>query len=324
MAGYYKKIKGKDYDGKLIDAAQKAVKGHGDGRISLADAKKIIAIVRDSAAYTDIEKRTMSYIRDHFSFTPESNAWFRTEIRRWAAQKGATKKPSKPAVKKKAAAKPKARPAAKKKAAAPKAKARPAAKALPRPAVKKKAAPAKRPQAQKEAPTYQDRLAAVTREEPAPPASRDERPKAPKAAKKKSGWNIILFILLLAIIIVIVMVAQKRCGLNLGCSGDQAGKAPVSKERTIEPVTAEKEKIVEQETEQTVEKKAETAVPRKVLEKSDEYDIYTVGVKDSLISISEKNTGDYRNWAKIFNANRDIINNPTLIFPGQQIRIPKR
>ena len=45
MAVYYKKIKGKNYDGNLINMAEASVKGKGDGRISLKDAKKILGTV---------------------------------------------------------------------------------------------------------------------------------------------------------------------------------------------------------------------------------------------------------------------------------------
>ena len=84
---YYKEINGKKYDGKLIDLATQLIKGRGEGRISLDDAKKLLAAVKDSSSYTDTEKETMHYIRDHYKFTPESDEWFRTEIRKWAATK---------------------------------------------------------------------------------------------------------------------------------------------------------------------------------------------------------------------------------------------
>jgi hypothetical protein len=103
MAAYYRKIKGKNYDKKLLNAADKSVKGQGDGRISLNDAKKILGMVKDATGYTDVEKRTMQYIRDKYDFTPESDRWFRTEIRKWAATKKSApaKTVKKPAAKKK-------------------------------------------------------------------------------------------------------------------------------------------------------------------------------------------------------------------------------
>ena len=84
---YYKEIDGKKYDGELLELAEKLVKGQGDGRISMADAEKLLAEVKDAGKYTDIEKDTMAYIRDNFRWTDEADEWFRTEIRKWAAAK---------------------------------------------------------------------------------------------------------------------------------------------------------------------------------------------------------------------------------------------
>lgn len=84
---YYKIIDGKKYDAELIEAAEKAVAGRGDGRVSLDDAKLLLEKVKDGNSYTDIEKDTMAYIRDNFKWTDDADDWFRTEIRKWAAQK---------------------------------------------------------------------------------------------------------------------------------------------------------------------------------------------------------------------------------------------
>lgn len=84
---YYKTIDGNKYDGELLEAAEKAVEGRGDGRISMEDAKMLFDKVKDGDSYTDIEKETMSYIRDNFKWTDEADEWFRTEIRKWAATK---------------------------------------------------------------------------------------------------------------------------------------------------------------------------------------------------------------------------------------------
>jgi len=84
---YYKTIDGKKYDGELLDYADAAIAGAGDGRISLKDAEEILGKVMDANVYTDIEKDTMAYIRDNYKWTPEADEWFRTEIRKWAATK---------------------------------------------------------------------------------------------------------------------------------------------------------------------------------------------------------------------------------------------
>jgi nucleoid-associated protein YgaU len=49
---------------------------------------------------------------------------------------------------------------------------------------------------------------------------------------------------------------------------------------------------------------------------------YTVAKGDSLSKIAKHFYGDVKQWKKIFEANKDIIKNPDLIFPGQVIKIP--
>lgn len=84
---YYKVIDGVKYDADLIAAAEKAVSGAGDGRISKKDAQVLLDLVKDGNSYTDVEKDTMEYIRNNFKWTDEADEWFRTEIRKWAATK---------------------------------------------------------------------------------------------------------------------------------------------------------------------------------------------------------------------------------------------
>ncbi|MEE8397002.1 MAG: LysM peptidoglycan-binding domain-containing protein [bacterium] len=85
---YYRVIDGHKYDREMIALADRAVAGRGDGRISLEDAKLLLAGVKDANKYTDIEKATMHFIRDHYRFTPAADQWFRTQIRSWAAIRG--------------------------------------------------------------------------------------------------------------------------------------------------------------------------------------------------------------------------------------------
>lgn len=84
---YYKTINGKKYDGDLLDLADKAVAGAGDGRISLKDAQTLLTAVKDGNSYTDVEKDTMEYVRENYKWTTEADEWFRSEIRKWAASK---------------------------------------------------------------------------------------------------------------------------------------------------------------------------------------------------------------------------------------------
>lgn len=50
---------------------------------------------------------------------------------------------------------------------------------------------------------------------------------------------------------------------------------------------------------------------------------YTVKSGDSLSKIAKALMGDGNKWPKLFEANKEVIKNPDLIYPGQQLRIPK-
>jgi nucleoid-associated protein YgaU len=49
---------------------------------------------------------------------------------------------------------------------------------------------------------------------------------------------------------------------------------------------------------------------------------YVVKKGDSLSKIAKKAYGDANDWRKIFEANRDQIEDPDLIHPGQTLKIP--
>ncbi|MFM9837581.1 MAG: hypothetical protein ACKVOQ_04910 [Cyclobacteriaceae bacterium] len=84
---YYKTIDGKKMDGNLLEMAEDAIAGIGDGRISKKDAEAMIKSVMDAGDYTDVEKDTMEYIRDNFKWTEGADEWFRSQIASWAAKK---------------------------------------------------------------------------------------------------------------------------------------------------------------------------------------------------------------------------------------------
>jgi nucleoid-associated protein YgaU len=49
---------------------------------------------------------------------------------------------------------------------------------------------------------------------------------------------------------------------------------------------------------------------------------YTVKKGDSLSQIAKRVYGDAQQWRRIHEANRDIIENPDLIHPGQVLKLP--
>jgi nucleoid-associated protein YgaU len=49
---------------------------------------------------------------------------------------------------------------------------------------------------------------------------------------------------------------------------------------------------------------------------------YVVVRGDSLSKIAEREYGDAHKWRTIYDANKDVINDPDLIYPGQELKIP--
>ncbi len=51
---------------------------------------------------------------------------------------------------------------------------------------------------------------------------------------------------------------------------------------------------------------------------------YTVQKGDNLSKIAKSQLGDANAWKQIFEANRDVLDDPDKIFPGQVLKIPPR
>lgn len=69
----------------------------------------------------------------------------------------------------------------------------------------------------------------------------------------------------------------------------------------------------------TAPKPVEATSPRVT---SDVERTYTVVAGDTLSKIAKREYGDASKWQKIFEANKDTIKNPDLIYPGQTFKIP--
>jgi nucleoid-associated protein YgaU len=52
------------------------------------------------------------------------------------------------------------------------------------------------------------------------------------------------------------------------------------------------------------------------------FQTYVVEKGDSLSKIAKAHYGRAEDWPKIYEANKDIIKNPDLIYPGQKLKIP--
>lgn len=49
---------------------------------------------------------------------------------------------------------------------------------------------------------------------------------------------------------------------------------------------------------------------------------YVVKAGDTLSEIAEREYGDASQWRKIYDANRDVIDDPDLIHPGDTLKLP--
>lgn len=56
--------------------------------------------------------------------------------------------------------------------------------------------------------------------------------------------------------------------------------------------------------------------------KTEQPNFYTVEKGDSLSKIAQREYGDAQLWRALFEANKEVIEDPDLIYPGQRIRIP--
>ena len=50
---------------------------------------------------------------------------------------------------------------------------------------------------------------------------------------------------------------------------------------------------------------------------------YTIKSGDSLSKIAKQQYGNAADWQKIYQANKDTIKDPNMIYPGQTIKIPE-
>jgi nucleoid-associated protein YgaU len=51
---------------------------------------------------------------------------------------------------------------------------------------------------------------------------------------------------------------------------------------------------------------------------------YTVRKGDTLSAIAQREYGDANAWRRIFDANRDQLDNPDVIHPGQELKLPTK
>jgi len=80
-SSYYEKVDGKDCDHSIIEACRKAVAGAGDGRVSMDDAKAVLAEALDGGKVTDVEKWTLRLCLSEFNWTQAAHDWIIDELK---------------------------------------------------------------------------------------------------------------------------------------------------------------------------------------------------------------------------------------------------
>jgi hypothetical protein len=83
--GEIREIDGTSYDAALLKTAEKLSSGRGDGRLSREDAETILEQLTEHDGYTQLERDTVAFIREHFEWTEAAADWFGTELGKWSA-----------------------------------------------------------------------------------------------------------------------------------------------------------------------------------------------------------------------------------------------
>ncbi|MDX1939613.1 MAG: hypothetical protein SFU99_03630 [Saprospiraceae bacterium] len=77
---YYRHINGVRYARQLLEAAEQFTTGRGESQISFEEIQEIYKLAEDGRRITDVERRTLFYIAENFSFTDKALDWFRNQL----------------------------------------------------------------------------------------------------------------------------------------------------------------------------------------------------------------------------------------------------
>ena len=94
MMSRYINIAGTNYSASMIQLADDACGGDRTKKMDDSVAESLFESIIKDNRYSDLEKRTLAYIRFHYNFSDAADEKLRTKIRSWSAQR-AKKKPKK-------------------------------------------------------------------------------------------------------------------------------------------------------------------------------------------------------------------------------------
>lgn len=75
-----------EVDARLWNEAKARTSGRGDGRLGEDDAKALFAIITEDGNYSELEKRTLKHIRQHYKWTAGGDLAFRQLVRESASR----------------------------------------------------------------------------------------------------------------------------------------------------------------------------------------------------------------------------------------------
>ena len=105
-------------------------------------------------------------------------------------------------------------------------------------------------------------------------------------------------------------------------AAEKKKEAEVKPQAEADDLDDEMEKIRKVRIAPAKKPEAEPKAEVKEKTKTDEPQVYVVQPGDSLSKISQEVYGKAGRWKEIYEANKDQIENPNLIRPGQELRIP--
>lgn len=143
--------------------------------------------------------------------------------------------------------------------------------------------------------------------------------------KKPMRAASIFILLIILLVLAVIFWPNIRSFISRGSASHERELPPFGERiaPVVETKHAETKDTSAKEAEpQKAEKQASKVEARKQPERICE-NCYTVKWRDTFISISERLSGDWRNWQKLYDANRDVVKDTRLLIPGTQLKLPE-
>ncbi len=296
MAAYYKRIKGQNYDKEIIDLLDELSGPEKKKKINLSGAKKITALVSDGGKITDVEKRTVSYILENYTFLESAIR----HIEQFNKENLIEKQTISESPKKVTTGK-KINSASKK---------------------------------FREEDKTEDSLDRNEAEVVQDYSFMQKEPNASGAGVKKIIILMLLLACLGAIIFAYLKISDgdgpvERKNIDQSHEEQSQNKVEVNEENLAQtnngeadPLEKDKKEVDKSVEPEKKEKDTEPELTSKQEEKSNSQ-VYIIQPGDTLVSISYKKYGVYKKWRSIYRLNKKRLKSPSKIFPGHKIYLPE-